>query len=136
MHRSILHDMPGGTALFDWFGRVPHFHDAELLEVTLSTKGSGLLRIHTWEITDNLDAHGYYVLDKHVVVTLALEGISVVDCADFDMAPGIIFDLAITRAEQRFRIEWSASYGVAGSIVAKQVRVILEPGRPDLKDSH
>ena len=30
---SVLQDIPGGKALFDWFGRVPRFHDAELLEI-------------------------------------------------------------------------------------------------------
>ena len=34
MSGSALHDIPGGEALFDWFGRVPRFHDAKLLEIT------------------------------------------------------------------------------------------------------
>src|SRR3954470_22472310 len=32
-----------GEALVEWFGRVPRFHDAELLEITFSGKGAGLL---------------------------------------------------------------------------------------------
>lgn len=130
MPASTLHDIPGGEALFDRFGRVPRFHDAKLLEITVSTKGSGLLRIHAWNMTDEVDAAGYFVLDKHVVVTLALEGISAINCTDFDMAPGIILDLEITSLDQRFHIEWSASYGVTGSITAKQVRITSEPGKP------
>jgi hypothetical protein len=130
MSGSALHDIPGGEALFDWFGRVPRFHDAKLLEVTFSGKGSGLLRIHTWNMTNEVDEQGYFVLDKHVVVTLALEAVSVINCTDFNMVPGIIFDLEITSLDQGFHLEWSASYGVSGSINAKQVRITLEPGEP------
>ena len=124
---SILHDIPGGEALFAWFGRVPHFHDAELLEIGFSGKGAGKLRIHAWNMTDEVDARGYFILDKHVMVTLALEGVSAIDCTDFDMIPGIISDLEITKSGEHFRIEWDASYGITGSITAKQVRITLEP---------
>ncbi|HWE75563.1 MAG TPA: hypothetical protein VG328_20560 [Stellaceae bacterium] len=44
---SILDNIPGGEALFGWFGRVPRFHDANLLEISFSD-GAGLLRIHAW----------------------------------------------------------------------------------------
>jgi hypothetical protein len=130
MSGPALHDIPGGEALFDWFGRVPRFHDAELLEITFSGKGSGLLRIHAWNTTNKVNARGYFVLDKHVVVTLALEAVSAIDCTNFDMVPAIILDLEITRIDQGFRLEWSASYGASGSISAKEVRITLEPGEP------
>lgn len=126
---SILHDIPGGEALVEWFGRVPRFHDAELLEIIFSGKGAGVLRIHAWNMTDEVDAQGYFVLDKHAVVTLALEGVSEINCADFDMVPGIILDLEITTAGEHFRVEWNASYGVTGSVTAKHVRAILKPGK-------
>ena len=125
---SILHDIPGGGALVEWFGLVPRFHDAELLEVTFSGKGAGLLRIHAWNMTDEVDAQGYFVLDKHAVVTLALKGVSAINCADFDMVPGIISDLEITRPGEHFRIEWDASYGVTGFVIANMVPITLEPG--------
>lgn len=128
--KSLLHDIPGGEALVEWFGRAPRFHDAELLEITFSSKGAGLLRIHTWNMTNEVDAKGYFVLDKHVMVTLVLEGVSAINLADFDMAPGIIFDLEITKVDQHFRVEWSASYGVDGFITAKHLQISLAPGKP------
>ncbi len=128
MSGSVLHDIPGGEALFDWFGRVPRFHDTNLLEITFSGKGSGLLRIHAWNMTNKVDARGYFVLDKHVVITLALEAVSAINCTNFDIVPAVIFDLEITRLDRGFRLEWSASYGVSGSISAKELRIILEPG--------
>lgn len=117
--------------LVEWFGHAPRFHDAELLEISFTSKGEGLLRIHAWNMTDAVDAKGYFVLDKDAVVTLALQEVSQISCTDFDMVPGIIFDLLITKVDEHFRIEWSASYGVAGFINAKQMWITLAPGKPD-----
>ncbi len=128
---SVLHDIPGGNALFEWFGRVPRFHDSKLLEITVSSNGAGLLRIHAWSMTDEVDAKGYFVLDKHAIVTLTLEGVTAINCTDFDMVPGIIFDLEITKVDEHFRVEWDASYGVTGLITARRVRIGLVPGKPD-----
>ncbi|ARM91980.1 hypothetical protein RHEC894_PD00476 (plasmid) [Rhizobium sp. CIAT894] len=128
---SILHDIPGGKPLLEWFGRVPRFHDAKLLEIAFSNSGAGLLRIHAWNMTDEVDAAGYFVLDKHAIVTLTLEGVSAINCTDFDMAPGIIFDLEITKVDEHFRVEWDASYGVTGLVTARHIRINLEPGKPD-----
>lgn len=126
---STLHDIPGGAALFDWFGHVPRFHDAELLEIAFSGKGPGLLRIHAWNMTDQVDAEGYFISDKHATVTLALDGVKAIELVDFDI-PAIIFDLQITKVDETYRIEWTSSYGVAGFIAAKQMRASFEPGKP------
>lgn len=131
MPNSVLGDIPGGELLLDWFGRVPHFHDAKLLEISFAGRGAGLLRIHTWNMTDKVDSKGYFVLDKHAIVTIALEGVNAINCIDFDMVPGIIFDLEITRVGEHFCIEWSASYGVNGSVTAKHALINLAPGQPD-----
>ncbi len=129
--KSILHDIPGGEALVEWFGHAPRFHDAHLLEIAFSGEGTGLLRIQACNMTDRVDAKGYFVLDKHATVTFALDGVSAINCVDFDMIPAIIFDLEITRLDEHYHIEWSASYGVAGCITAKHIRIGLAPGRPD-----
>ncbi len=129
--RSILHDISGGKPLLEWFGRVHRFHDAKLLEITFSSNGAGLLRIHAWNMTDEVDAKGYFVLDKHAIVTLTLGGVSAINCVDFDMVPGIIFDLEITKVDEHFRVEWSASYGVTGLVAARDIQINLGPGKPD-----
>lgn len=129
--KSILNDIPGGKPLLEWFGRVPSFHDAYLLEITFSGNGAGLLRIHAWNMTNELDAKRHFILDKHAVVTLTLEGVSEINCIDFDMVPGIIFGLEITKVDEHFRVEWDSSYGVAGFVTAKHMRIDLVPGKPD-----
>lgn len=128
---SVLNDIPGGKSLLAWFGRVPRFHDAKLLEISFSGNRVGLLRIHAWNMTDEVDANGYFVLDKHAIITLALEGVSAINLTDFDMQPGIIFELEMTKVDTHFQIEWSASYGVNGSVTARNARISLVPAQPD-----
>ncbi len=130
MPEDILHSIPGGAALFDWFGHVPRFHDAELLDLVLSSKGASTLRVHTWQMTNQTDAQGYYVLDKHVVVTITLQRMTHVALDDFDLLPGIIYGFEITMAEGGYQLTWDASYGVSGLLRAKQVRLDLAPGKP------
>ena len=127
---SILHSIPGGTALIDWFGRVPHFHDAKLLDLALSNKEISTLRVHTWQMTDQTDAQGYYILDKHVVVTITLQAVTHVALDDFDMMPGIIYSFEITKTDNGYQLTWDASYGVSGLLRAKQVSLNLMPGKP------
>ena len=127
---SILHGIPGGDALVEWFGCVPRFHDAEMMEVAFSSKGSVLLRIYAWRITDEIGVGGYCVVDNHALVTLALEGVSAIGLGDFHDVLGTIGELEITRAGEHFRIVWASSEGVTGSITAKQVRINLKPGMP------
>ena len=47
-------------------------------------------------MTDKVDAQKFFILEKHAVVTLALEGVSAINCTDYDMVPGIIGELEIT----------------------------------------
>jgi hypothetical protein len=126
---SALQKIPGGQALCDWFGRVPHYHDAEVLEISLSINRPSMLRIHTWEMTDKTDAKGYFILQKQIVVTVTLEDVSVVALHDFHLE-GIFGFLEITEVEDGYRFTWDGSYGVSGSIQAKRARFDLKPGKP------
>ena len=85
------------------------------------------MRICSWNMADKVDGQGQFVLDERAIVTFTLDRVSSITCTDFDMVPGIILDLDITRAEELFRIEWSASYGVQGCVDARQVRITLNP---------
>ena len=126
---SILDDLPGGRALFEWFGSTPHFHDAELLEISLSSIGSSTLRIHAWVMTDDVDSRGYFIQDKHVVVTITLDQVTHVALSDFHLQ-GIVLDLNITRVNDAYQFTWEGSYGVEGTIRARQVRFDLRAGKP------
>ena len=55
----FLHDkenaylkIQGGPELLTWFGRVPRFHDAEILSLNLDRKGQSTILVHAWNMTD------------------------------------------------------------------------------------
>jgi hypothetical protein len=126
---AILRELPGGDALFEWFGHVPHFHDAYLLELSLSNIGPSVIRLHTWEMTDKTDAKGHFVLGKHVVVTVTLGDVTHIAIDDFNLT-GIIGDLQITKVDDTYQFAWDVAYGAAGAIRAKIAHIGLAPGKP------
>ncbi|RWQ67125.1 hypothetical protein [Mesorhizobium sp.] len=123
-------DIEGAQALIDWFGFVPNFHDAELLDIELLLNRSGRLRLHAFRMTDEVDDKGYFILDRHVLVTLTLEEVREISLDYFDLI-GIVGRLLVTKTGKRYRIEWQSSYGVEGIIVAKNLRINFEQWRPD-----
>ena len=126
---TIVHEIPGGQALVDWFGFVPHFHDANLLDINLVSRAPSTLVIHSWRITDTVDEAGFLVHDRHAVVTITLDAVKCISLDHFDKVPAIIHDLTVTRVKDRFELAWSGSYGAEGSLQAKAMRIDFTPGR-------
>jgi hypothetical protein len=105
---------------------MPRFRDAQLREILLSSKGPSLLRIEAWNTTDRADEKGYFILEKHAVVTITLDAVTSLKLSDFNL-PGIIFDLAISRVRDEFELVWTGSYGVEGTMTAKNMSFAVEP---------
>jgi len=129
MTSSVWDTIPGGQSLIEWFGRVPRFHDAEVLDISIAAKTPSFVRIHTWIMIDKVDDRGYFVTERHAVVTVSLDEVTYIALYDFNL-PGIIFDLELSRFEDGFQILWSGSYGVAGTLRAKRIRLDFAPGKP------
>jgi hypothetical protein len=130
MSASVLTSIPGGQALVDWFGFAHRFHDAEMQDITLASGGSSTLRLRTWRITNALDGRGYFILDKHVIVTIVLEEITYVALEHFNL-PGIVHDLDMTGVAGGFQVRWTGSYGIEGTLMAKSIRIDFTPTEPD-----
>ena len=126
---SILTTVTGGQTLIDWFGFAPSFHDSTIQDIQLSLPGQGVLRIAAFRMTNVVDENGYYVLDKHALVTITLDNVTLVDLKDFDIC-AIIDDLEITKVGEELQFSWDCSYGVYGTIRAKDARIEISPGKP------
>lgn len=50
-----LQNIPGAMQLDSWFGCWPSFHDAEIISLHLNRNGNSFLRVHTWEMTKEVD---------------------------------------------------------------------------------
>jgi hypothetical protein len=126
----IVSNIPGAKQLFDLFGYWPSFHDAEILQVHLDRTNESWLKIHTWETTKELDHEGHFVLDKHVVVTLTLRDLEDLDLIGFNHQ-NVIFGLSISPGETGIEISLEACYGLAGTMIAKNVSLEVLPVEPD-----
>lgn len=134
----------GGLDLLDWFGRVPSFHDAEIISLALNRKGDSLLTLHGWIMTDKKDEKGYFVLEKHAVVSftmreifdLQLDGFghqNVIGSLDLHHGPPnperrqLYTQRDITDA---FELTLEPCFGMDGVIRCKQLSVSVKPGKP------
>jgi hypothetical protein len=124
-----VHDLAGADALLEWFGFWPSFHDAEVLSITLDRSGASRVRIHTWEMTPEIDSNGFYVLRKHVVVSFNLTGLKNLELAGFS-SQNVIFGLSITRLSDGLQLLLDPCHGVAGTLTAEAISVEIEPGKP------
>jgi hypothetical protein len=119
----------GASELEEWFGYWPSFHDAEVIGLHLNRKGSSSLRVHTWEMTKEMDDKGFYVLAKHIVVEFIFEAVCGLSLNGFNHQ-NVIFGLAIDKTDCGFRVTLDNCYGLAGSIEAKSISLRLTPGKP------
>ena len=119
----------GARELFDWFGYWPDFHDAEIIQFRLEAGAPSSLVIHTWGMTDEVDAKGFYELRKHVVVEFVIEAISTINLQD-PWDHSILFELSIDKSDNGFRLSFSSSYGLSGTIEAQKLSLRIRPGKP------
>jgi hypothetical protein len=124
-----LSAISGAAQLFEWFGRWPSFHDAEILSLHLDRSGTSSLSVHTWAMTNQVDAKGYFLLEKQLVVEFLLEEIFDLELNGFNHQ-NVLSRLDIEKAEEGFRLVLGDCYGLAGTIDAKIVAIRLNPGKP------
>lgn len=130
--------LDGGKKVADWFGFVPSFHDATLDKLTLSG-GSGTISLRAFRTTSEVDADGYFVLDKHALVDIFLDDITGI-ILDGD-ATSIVLDLCVRRLPAsnddwktvagpvagNIEVKWESSCGLRGGLCARNVRFSLNP---------
>ena len=134
----------GGSDLIAWFGYVPDFHDAEIVELSLHRRAPSILRVHTWITRQEVDEQGYFVQDKHVVVTFTMEGIMDLQLDGFSHQ-NVISELVLRPAPDRperqacyaldpssgdLEIALEPCFGLDGRIRCQTVRIDLTPGMP------
>lgn len=103
------------------FGGWPSFHDAEVLRIHLDRFGPGGptldVVIHVFEMTNEVDAKGFYVLKNHTEVTLRFVGISGLKLEGFNHQ-NVLWDLEVLQIAapasdgQRLQVSMPSSYGM------------------------
>ncbi|MGO9085263.1 MAG: hypothetical protein ACLQBK_08565 [Candidatus Sulfotelmatobacter sp.] len=124
----------GAHELHNWFGYWPDFHDAEVMKFHLDLGAPSTLAVYTWEMTNQVDANGFYELTKDVVVEFVLDGVTILNLQD-PWEHSILLDLGISKTAAGFKLDLSSAYGLSGTIEAKEVSLHITPGKPAIKDA-
>ena len=111
----LFAELAGGQTLIDWFGFCPNFHDGKLEKFELFD-GNAVLSILTHRLTRDVDADGYFVLDRLATVTLRFFGVTGVKLEG--LAGSIISYLCIRRLQtDEADFTWhSCAAPIAGNI--------------------
>ncbi|WP_300032628.1 Imm50 family immunity protein [uncultured Roseobacter sp.] len=134
---SIYELIPGGKELLDWFGKVPSFHDAEIIDLFLRRNGASTLRIHAWNMTNKVQGR-YFILEKHAVVEFSIARIVYLELDGFNHQ-NAIEGLKLSRMDSAkygkdhdvFELLIEPAYGMAGLFHAQEISVSFRPGKPE-----
>jgi len=139
IYEKFFRALPGGAEVVDWFGFAPCFHDATLERLELANNSATLV-LAAFRATSKVDDRGFFILDKHALVTIRLGLVSAVSLTG--NAGSIVSSLAIGSVKSEsswqtvpgpavgdFEISWESSYGLEGVLCARDVRLSLQPQR-------
>lgn len=135
---ALFHSLPGGSEVAEWFGFVPSFHDADMDRLELMN-GSAVVVLKAFRMTSQIDSRGFFVLDRHATVTIALKDVTGVILEG--NAASIISQLTIRRVSSQtpvlttvsgpqrgdLEVMWESSYGLEGTLYAREVSLSLQP---------
>lgn len=135
--KELFAALPGGQSVIDWFGFVPSFHDAKLDRLDL-INGEALIRLRVFRIADAVDDRGFFVLDKHALVTIYFSNVTGVNLRGD--ASSILSELGIRRVSDvpigfstcggpdpdDIEVSFEASYGLEGSIYSREVKLSIQ----------
>ena len=116
--------IPGAESVISWFGYWPGFHDCEIIDLRLGS--DSVLRLRAFEMTDKIDAAGYYKLHKHCTVSFWFSDEVAFSLVSESGTSGIVFSLDFLKDGNHPKMEIQSSCGVDGWILAKNWRVELE----------
>lgn len=128
-NKWIETNISGAVHVIDWFGFWPSFHDAEIVEIRLNRKGQSSLKLHVFQMTPEVDERGFFVLDKHAIVTLLLQDVLDLELIGFSHQ-NVIFGLEIKQDERGVKIILEGCFGIEGWLIAKEAIVQIAPGKP------
>jgi hypothetical protein len=116
----------GSEKLTTIFGRWPSFHDAEVIDLHLREGDPAenrpplpvlTTKVHLWELTNEIDAQGYYVLRHHTLATLRFHDVLDLKMKGFTHQ-NVIFGLSIV-PQERSEGPWKLVFAVEFEPVAE-----------------
>ena len=121
--------LPGGRALISWFGQILSFHDAEIVNLSLDRSASSILTIYCFRMTDEVDTRGYFIPDKHALVTFQMDDIIDLKLDGFSVQ-NVIFGLTISKrpdSDPGYDIDLEPCFGLSGRLSCRSLSVLFRP---------
>jgi hypothetical protein len=117
----------GSDKLTSIFGCWPSFHDAEVIDLHLRHSEVAehsrprlpvlTTKVHLWELTDEVDSQGFYVLKHHTLATLRFHDVLDLKMLGFTHQ-NVIFGLSIV-PQERSEGPWERVFSVEFEPVAE-----------------
>jgi len=126
---EITPNIPGAESLISWFGRWPSFHDAEIITLCIDRERKpSSIRIRAFTLSDRTDSDGRFIRERDALVVFEFTGITLlrIEGEDAD-TQNVISSLLIEPTTEGYRLILGPSYGMAGEIIVKDLKVRLEP---------
>jgi len=132
---NSIEQINGAEKLTAVFGCWPTFHDAEVVWIRLDRGGTDLgpsptleALVHAFEMTDQVDAAGFYLLRNHVLAHLRFSSVGALKLDDFNQQ-NVLWGLTISNldssgAEAVFQVEFEPSWGVGVTFQCKAIAVV------------
>lgn len=127
MDQRTIDEIAGARELVSWFGSFPSFHDAHLTEFSVSASGECILKLKAWRMTNQVDADGFFVLDKKFDCVVRFDGVTSMKLENFQPGAATVFGLQIQRGPDGFEARLESSYGVEADIHAQTVSLEFTP---------
>ena len=111
-------------AVVGFFGSWPSFHDANVPAYEADADSISLT-LHTWQMTDQVDAKGYFMLKNHALVSFRFSGLHDVQMDAF-RSGNILFGLEISSCSTpaSFHVELDSVMDMSGSFSASSGEVV------------
>lgn len=126
------------------FGRWPSFHDSEVVWLRLDRRATALgdgptveTLIHTFEMTSEVNAAGFYVLRNHVLVHLRFSRVMEAVLDGFNRQNALnglsIKDIRHRQMEHiNFEVRFDSAFGLEASFQCQEIEVVeVEPCKSD-----
>jgi hypothetical protein len=114
-------------AVVDLYGAWPSFHDANVLTYAKPCPESQALTLtlHAWQMTNEVDSNGYFVLRNQALVSFRFTGLFEVDMDNFG-ADNILFGMEFFPMDDgaSFRVVLDSVIDRSGSFSAKKGEVV------------
>jgi hypothetical protein len=118
---ETLQLVENGKALVEAMGFWPSFHDANVMEA-LRDADAFAVTVHLFAMTDQVNSDGYYILEKHHLVTIALHGVQS-NSLPSDYSTDCLDGLSFQRDGAFLQVEFGSHMDQGGTVVCRKAEI-------------